>query len=71
MLAETDRIKKTTFRNLVFAIVASFVYDLVFLMSASGDYSKDDSGSDGGTEKGVRSFSLKMATLSFFFRVRL
>lgn len=69
MLTETQEIRKNTFRNLVFAIVVSFFYDFVFLLEASGDYNKDNGGSDGGMEKGVRKFSLTMTTISFFFRL--
>lgn len=69
MLTETQEIRKTTFRNLVIAIVFSFFYDFIFLLEVSGDYGKDNTGADGGLEKGVRKFSLSMTTTSFFFRV--
>jgi hypothetical protein len=53
----------------VIAIVFSFFYDFIFLLEVSGDYGKDNTGADGGLEKGVRKFSLSMTTISFFFRV--
>lgn len=69
MLTETQEIRKNTFRNLVTAIVFSFFYDFIFLLEVSGDYNRDNTGADGGHEKGVRKFSLTMTTISFFFRV--
>jgi len=54
MLTETQEIKKTTFRNFVMAIIISFFYDFIFLLEVSSDYNKENTGADGGHEKGVR-----------------
>lgn len=71
MIVDTDRIKKSTFRNLVIALFVSFAYDVFWLVVSAGAYRKDDTGADGGMEKSVRSFSLMMSVISFFFRVSL
>jgi len=66
MLLNTDQIKKWTFRVLVLGIFLSLAYDLFFFIMIQ-DYGGDQS--DGGVEKGVRSFSLTVSYFSFFFRV--
>lgn len=38
MLVDTESIQKKTFRNLVFAIVWSFVYDFIWLVNTRADY---------------------------------
>ena len=65
MLLNTDMIKKWTFRVLVLGIFMSLLYDLFFFMLQ--DYSSETT--DGGMEKGIRSFSLSLSYFSFFFRV--
>ena len=68
MLMNTDKIKKWTFRVLVLGIFLSLAYDLFFFIMIQ-DYGGDQS--DGGVEKGIRSFSLTVSYFSFFFRVTL
>ena len=68
MLLNTDRIKKWTFRALVFGIFISLAYDLFWFLFIQ-DFNADQS--DGGVEKAVKGFSLSVSYLSFFFRVRL
>jgi len=65
MLHNTQRIKRWTFRTLVLGIFLSIIYDLAWFMLQ--EYTADPS--DGGVEKGVKSFSLTMSYISFFFRV--
>lgn len=71
MLFDTDRIRKSTFRNLVIALFASFAYDIFWLSMSAAAYKKDDTGGDGGVEKGIRSFALTMSIISVLFRVNL
>ena len=71
MLLDTDKIRKSTFRNLVLSLFASFVYDIFWLLVSTSAYNKDDTGGDGGVEKGIRSFSLTMTFISVLFRVRI
>ena len=66
MMMNTDKIRKWTFRLLVLGIFISLLYDLFWFMLQ--DYASERA-SDGGLEKGIRSFSLTMSYLSFFFRV--
>lgn len=66
MILNTDRIKKWTFRVLVFGIFLSLVYDLFWFLFIQ-DFNNDQS--DGGVEKAVKSFSLSVSYFSFFFRV--
>ena len=66
MLMNTDKISRWTFRLLVLGIFVSLLYDLLWFMIK--DHSKQ--AGDGGLEDSVRSFSLTMAYISFFFRVR-
>ena len=67
MLSNTEKIKKWTFRGLVFGIFISLIYDLLwfFFQEQSNDLE------DGGVQKSVRSFSLTVSYLSFFFRVSI
>jgi hypothetical protein len=65
MLNNTDKIQKWTFRALVFGIFLSLAYDIVWFYLQ--DLSNDSS--DGGVEHSIRSFSLSLSYLSFFFRV--
>jgi hypothetical protein len=66
MILNTDRIKKWTFRVLVLGIFLSLGYDLFWFLMIQ-DFNSDQS--DGGVEKAVKSFSLTVSYLSFFFRV--
>lgn len=65
MLNNTDRIKRWSFRVLVFGIFLSLVFDVLwfYLQEQSND------AGDGGVQHSVRSFSLSISYLSFFFRV--
>jgi hypothetical protein len=71
MILDTDKIKKGTFRTLVIALFISFAYDVFWLLVSASAYRKDDTGADGGLEKSIRSFSLAMSVISFFFRVSI
>jgi hypothetical protein len=66
MMLNTDKIKKWTFRLLVFGIFLSLLYDLFWFMIQDLGSERPE---DGGLEKGIRNFSLTMSYLSFFFRV--
>ena len=68
MLLDSDRIKKSTFRNLVIGLVISFAYDLFWLFVSTSGYRSEEV-DDGGLIKTVKQFSLFMAVLSFIFRV--
>ena len=63
MLADTDQIKKDTFRSLVIALFASFVYDMLWFVT---DFSSD---ADGSNEASIRSFTYWVAFISTLFRV--
>lgn len=64
MLENTENLRRLTFRNLVGLIMVSLVYDVLWLKINGG---KDDG--DGGMEAEIRSFSIWMSYISFFFRV--
>jgi len=66
MILNTERIKKWTFKILVFGVVISEIYDLIWFLFIQ-DFNNDSP--DGGVEKAVRHFSLTISYLSFFFRV--
>ena len=65
MIMNTDKIRRWTFRLLVLGIFMSLLYDLFWFMFQ--DYANETT--DGGMEKNIKSFSLSMSYLSFFFRV--
>lgn len=65
MMMNTDKIKRWTFRALVFGIFLSLLYDLFWFMMH--DISNDTA--DGGLQKGIKNFSLTMSYFSFFFRI--
>ncbi len=68
MILDTDRIKKSTFRNLVIALFISFAYDLFWLFVSGGSYRTGEA-DDGGLVKSIKLFSLLMSVISFIFRV--
>jgi hypothetical protein len=70
MMLDSDRIKKSTFRNLVIGLFISFAYDIFWFYVSSGGYRSGEV-DDGGLIKSVKMFSLVMTVLSFFFRVSL
>ena len=70
MILDSDRLKKSTFRNLVIALFVSFAYDLFWLYVSTTGYRSGEL-DDGGLVKTIKQFSLIMAFLSFIFRVRL
>ena len=67
MMMNTDKIRKWTFRMLVMAIILSMVYDVIWVIMIQ-DFSSERP-EDGGLEKTVRNFSLKMSLVSLVFRV--
>ena len=70
MITDTSRIKKTTFRSLIWALLFSFAYDVIWFLSNYSEYTKQDGQSiDGGKEGAVRKFSATMSLLSLAFRV--
>lgn len=68
MINEPSEVKKWTFRLLVLGIFLSMIFDIVFFVI--NDYSNEKQ-SDGGAESGIRSFSVYMSWISFFFRVSI
>lgn len=70
MLLDTDKIKKGTFRYLVIALFASFLYDLFWLFMTGFALNANEAGADGGVEKSVRSFALSISVISILFRVK-
>lgn len=71
MLADTSKIKKWTFRYLVMALFASFLYDILWLGISAAAYSQEETVADSGMEKSLRKFSLTISVVSFFFRVTI
>jgi len=67
MLNNTDRIKKSTFRNLVFALLFSFFYDLFWFFEAYSEYTSDKQKDN--LEFSIKKFSATMSLLSMIFRV--
>ncbi len=70
MLLDTDKIKKGTFRGLVIALFASFIYDVFWLIISGSALNSNEVGDDGGVEKSVRKFALAISVISILFRVR-
>jgi len=58
MMMNTENVKKWTFRLLVFAIFLSIIYDIIWFMFE--DLSSEHT-EDGGVERGIRTFSLRMS----------
>ena len=67
MMMNTDRISRWTFRLLVLGIIISLLYDLLWFMLKD----QNKNAGDGGLEESIKSFSLTMAYISFFFRVTI
>jgi hypothetical protein len=67
ILSNTNRIKKWTFRVLVLGIFLSLIYDLIWFLLFN-DINNDLE--DGGVTRSVRTFSLLVAYLQFFFKVK-
>ena len=67
MINNTDRIKKTTFRYLLYALFGSFIYDLLWFFEAYSLYMADNK--EPGLEDGIKKFSASMSLLSMFFRL--
>lgn len=68
MINNTQSVKKWSFRILVLGIFLSLLYDLVWLLIFN-DINNDVD--DGGLEKPVRIFSLLVAYMQLFFKVRI
>ena len=56
-------------RWLVFGIILTLGYDLIWFYERNDDYSGDMDKEDGGVQSKVRSFSLKMAYVSFIYKI--
>lgn len=70
MMFHTERITRTRFRMLVLGIFMTLIYDMVWFTIKSREY-QEDLKTDGGMERGVRTFSLWMSYVSFIVRVSL
>jgi len=68
MLLHPQETTKTRFRVLVLGILLSIIYDSVWLYLKHGELAEDGKKSDGGALKGIRTFSLAMAYVSFLVR---
>jgi len=69
MIVDTERIKRETFRYLVYALVFSLLYDFFWFFMLKAEQQKDSTKIDGGLEEGIKRFSMAMASISFAFRV--
>ena len=56
-------------RWMVFGIVLTLGYDLLWFWEREDDYSGDMDKEDGGVQSNVRSLSLKMAWVSFLYKI--
>ena len=65
MMLDPSKVKRWTFRMLVLGIVFTLIFDLIFFFTQ--EYTADQT--DGGVERGVRSFALTISYFSFFFRI--
>ena len=68
MMTNTKAVKKWSFRVLVFGILLSLAYDLIWFLLFN-DINNDLE--DGGVTKSIRIFSLLVAYLQFFFKVSI
>jgi hypothetical protein len=66
-LQGADRSSQGWFRLLVFGVVLSMGYDLVWFLMRSSELMADDDG-DGAVERVIRKFSLSMAIISFLLK---
>jgi hypothetical protein len=64
-MIDTSKVKRITFRMLVLAIFVSLIFDFLWLVLSDMSSEVDD----GGVEKGIKQFVLKVSYISFFFRV--
>ena len=60
---------KGKFRVLVLAIFLSLLFDLLWFLIKTSEYSAGDKQSDGSAEAGLRKFSLVVSYASFILRV--
>jgi|LauGreDrversion4_2_1035121.scaffolds.fasta_scaffold441874_2 hypothetical protein len=67
MINNTQNVKRWSFRILVLGIFLSLAYDLVWLLIFN-DINNDVD--DGGLERPVRIFSLLVAYMQLFFKVK-
>ncbi len=65
LLIHVRETSKNTFRHLLFAVLVSIMYDLVWF-SVKLNVSRAP---DSGTEQGLRSFSMSMAFIGFVVRM--
>ena len=68
MMFNTDKITKLRFKVLVFGILITLIYDLIWFFMKHNEYSEEPK-SDGSGEVNVRKFSLMMSYASFILRV--
>ena len=70
MMLHTETVTRTKFRFLVLGIFISIIYDIVWFYLKHAELTDDSKkAGDGGQEKGVRTFALAIAYLSFALRV--
>ena len=62
-------VSKNHFRYLVGGIFISLVYDILWLVFVAGAYAASSEKADGGTEDGIRKFSMIVSVISFVFRI--
>jgi len=68
MLAIPEEATKTKFRALVFGIILTIIYDILWFWMKHSELADEGKKTDGGAEKSIRSFSLAMAYVSFLVR---
>lgn len=68
MLFNTDKINRTIFRVLVFAIILSLVYDLLWFIIKHNEFSTS-SADDGGNETKLKQFILIFTYIAFILKV--
>lgn len=69
IIENTDEVKRKTFRNLLFCVIGSLFYDLIWMLIYTYDWNNDTAIYDGGAEVKIRRFSLSVTYISFFFRL--
>ena len=68
MLFNTDKINRTIFRVLVFAIIVSLIYDLFWFIIKHNEFSSSTA-EDGGNETKLKQFILIVSYIDFILKV--
>jgi hypothetical protein len=69
MILNIQKITQNTFRYLVVFVFVSIGYDILWFYLKYSEYYADDTITDGGTEKGIRKFSLSASLLLLIFKL--